>query len=129
MTEKCGNHIARGLANLVDGEEHPNQAPTTFVELSKTHEVAHCRGETRRPSDSIHLDVFVQLLFFVYLVGNNISLNLSSCCLIKTHNAGYLSNSNRHRAGPSFDEDQPLGCPKVGHFAFHKIFFFQHFYK
>ena len=92
---------------MVDGVEHPKQAPTTFVELSKTHEVAHCRGETRRPSDSLHLDVFVQLLFLICLVGNNISLNLSSCCLIKTHNAGYLSNSNRHRAGPSLDEDRP----------------------
>ena len=75
MTEKCGNHIARGLANLVDGEKHPNQAPTTFVELSKTHEVAHCRGETPRLSDSLLLDVFVQLLFLICLVGNNISLN------------------------------------------------------
>ena len=65
MTEKCGNHTARGLANMVDGVEHPNQAPTTFVELSKTHEVAHCRGEARRPSDSLHLDIFGQLLFFV----------------------------------------------------------------
>ena len=129
MTEKCGNHMARGLANMVDGVEHPNQAPTTFVELSKTHEVAHCRGETRRPSDSLHLDVFVQLLFLICLVGNNISLNLSSCCLIKTHNTGYLFNPNRHRAGPSLDEDRLLGCPKVGHFAFHKIFFFQHYYK
>ena len=39
MTEKCGKHMARGLANMVDGVEHPNQAPTTFVELSKRHEV------------------------------------------------------------------------------------------
>ena len=77
MTEKCGNHMARGLANMVDGVEHPNHAPTTFVELSKTHEVAHCRGETRRPPDSLHLDVFIQLLFLICLVGNNISLNLS----------------------------------------------------
>ena len=110
---------------MVDGVEHPNQAPTTFVELSKTYDVAHCRGETRRHSDSLHLDVFVQLLFLICLVGNYISLNLSSCCLIKTHNTGYLSNPNRHRAGPSLDEDRLLGCPKVGHFAFHKIFFFQ----
>ena len=75
MTEKCGNHTARGLANMVDRVEHPNQAPTTFVELSKTHEVAHCRGETPRPFDSLLLDVFVQLLLLICLVGNNISLN------------------------------------------------------
>jgi len=30
----------KGLVNMVDGVEHSNRAPT-FVELSKTHEVAH----------------------------------------------------------------------------------------
>jgi len=36
---------------MVNGIEHPNRAPTTFVELSKTHcphiEAAHCPDETR----------------------------------------------------------------------------------
>ena len=90
--------MARGLVNMVDGVEHPNRAPTTFVELSKTHEVAHCRGETPRPSDSLLLDVFVQLLFLICLVGNNISLNLSSRCLVKAHNTGNISNPTRRRA-------------------------------
>ena len=86
MTKKSGNHVARGLVNMVDGEEHHSLAPTTSVELSKTHEVAHCRGETPRPSDSLLLDIFVQLLFLICLVGDNISLNLSSRCLLKAHN-------------------------------------------
>ena len=53
MIEIDGNQRARGLVNMVDGVEHPNRAPTTFVELSKTHEAAHCPDETRRPSNSI----------------------------------------------------------------------------
>ena len=89
---------ARGLVNMVDGIEHPNRALTTFVELSKTHEVAHCPDETRRPSDSLFLNVFVQLLSSIRLIGNNTSLNLSSRCLIKVHNTGSLSNLTRHRA-------------------------------
>jgi len=60
MIEIGGNQRMRGLVNMVDGVEHPNRAPTTFVELSKTHEAAHC---PRRPSDSLFLDVFVQLLY------------------------------------------------------------------
>ena len=62
MIEIGGNQRARDLVNMVDGVEHPNRAPTTFVELSKTHEAAHCPDETRRPSDSLFLDVFIQLL-------------------------------------------------------------------
>ena len=62
MIEIGGNQRARDLMNMVDGVEHPNRAPTTFVELSKTHEAAHCLDETRRPSDSLFLDVFIQLL-------------------------------------------------------------------
>ena len=111
------------------GRNIPTKLQQLLLTCQKTHEVAHCRGETRRPSDSLHLDVFIQLLFLICLVGNNISLNLSSCCLIKTHSTGYLSNPNRHRAVTSLDEDRLLGCQKVGHFAFHKIFFFQHYYK
>jgi len=96
MIEIGGNQRARGLMNIVDGVEHPNRAPTTFVdELSKTHEAAHCPDETRRPSDS--LDIFVQLLSSIPLIGNNISLNLSSR-LIKAHNTGSLSNPTKHRA-------------------------------
>ena len=64
MTEKGGNHMAQGLVNMLDGIEHPNRAPTTFVELSKTHEVAHCRSETPCHSDSILLDVFVAIAVF-----------------------------------------------------------------
>jgi len=97
MIEIGGNQRARGLVNMVDGVEHPNRAPTTFVELSKTHEAAHCPDETRRPSDSLFLDVFVQLLSSIRLIGNNTSLNLSSRCLIKAHNTGSLSNPIRHR--------------------------------
>ena len=82
----------------MDGVEHPNRAPTTFVELSKTHEAAHCPDETRRPSDSLFLDVFVQLLSSIRLIGNNTSLNLSFRCLVKAHNTGFLSNPTRHRA-------------------------------
>jgi len=47
MIEIGGNQRARGLVNMVDGVERPNQAPTTFVELSKTHEAAHCPDETQ----------------------------------------------------------------------------------
>jgi len=98
MIEIDGNQRARDLANMVDGVKHPNRAPTTFVDLSKTHEAAHCPDETRRPSDSLFLDVFVQLLSLICLVGNNTSLNLSSRCLVKAHNIGSLSNPTRHRA-------------------------------
>jgi len=71
---------------MVDEVEHPNRAPTTFVELSKTHEAMHCPDETRRPSDSLFLDVFVQLLSLIRLIENNTSLNLSSRFLVKAHN-------------------------------------------
>ena len=87
MIEIGGNQRARSL-NMVDGE-HPNRAPITFVELSKTHEAAHCPDETRCSSDSLFLNVFVQLLFncsSIRLIGNNTSLNLSSRCLVKAHN-------------------------------------------
>ena len=67
MIEIDGNQRARGLVNMMDGVEHPNRAPTTFVELSKT-QAAHCPDETRRPSDSLFLDVFVQLLFNLQFV-------------------------------------------------------------
>ena len=98
MIEIDENQRARGLVNMVDGIEHPNRAPTTFVESSKTHETAHCPDETRRPSDSLFLDVFVQLLSLIRLIGNNTSLNLSSRCLVKAHNTESLSNPTRHRA-------------------------------
>jgi len=75
--------------------EHPNRAPIIFVELSKTHEAAHCPNETRCPSDSLFLDVFVQLLSSIRLSENNTSLNLSSRCLVKAHNTGSLSNPPR----------------------------------
>jgi len=114
---------------MVDGIEHPNRAPTIFVELSKTHEAAHCLDETRRPFDSLFLDVFVQLLSSIRLIGNSISLNLSSHCLIKTHNTGSLSNPTRHRAWPSLNEDRLLGWLKVVHSIFLKIFFTQHYCK
>ena len=100
---------------------------TTFVELSKIHEAAHCPNETRRPSDSLFLDVFVQLLSSIRLIGNNISLNLSSHCLVKAHNTGSLFNPTRHRAWPSLDEDRLLGWLKMIHSAFPKIFFTQHY--
>ena len=85
MIEIDGNQRARDLVNMMDRVEHLNRASTTFVELSKTHEAAHCPDETRRSSDSFFLDVFVQLLSSI-LIGNNTSLNLSSRCLIKGHN-------------------------------------------
>jgi len=44
--------------------------------LSKT----HYPDETQRSSNSLFLDVFVQLLFSIRLIGNNTSLNLSSRC-------------------------------------------------
>jgi len=106
---------------MVDGIEHPNRA-STFVELSKTHEAAHCPDETRRPSDSLFLDVFVQLLSLIRLIGNNTFLNLSSRCLIKSHNTGSLSNLTRHRAWPSLDEDRLLGWLKVVHSTFPRSF-------
>jgi len=84
MIEIGGNQKARGLVNMVDGIEHPNGASTTFVELSKTYEAAHCLDQTC-PSDSLFLDVFVQLLSSI-LIGNNTSLNLLSRCLVKAHN-------------------------------------------
>jgi len=71
MIEISGNQRARGLVNMMAGVEHSNRAPTTFVELSKTHEAAHCPNETRRPSDSLFLNVFVQLLSSIRLIGNN----------------------------------------------------------
>jgi len=92
------NQRARGLVNMVDGVEHPNRDPTTFVELSKIYEAAHCPDEIRRPSDSLFLDIFVQLLSSIHLIGNNTSLNLSSRCLVKVHNTGSLSNPTRHKA-------------------------------
>jgi len=98
MIEIGGNQRARGLVNMVDEIEHLNRAPTTFAELSKTHEAVHYPDETRRPSDSLFLNIFVQLLSSIRLIGNNTSLNLSSRCLIKAHNTGFLSNPTRHRA-------------------------------
>jgi len=56
MIEISGNQRVRGLVNMMDGIEHPNRVPMTFVELSKTYEVAHCPDETRRLSDSLFLD-------------------------------------------------------------------------
>jgi len=97
MIEIGRNQRARGLVNMVDRVEYPNRAPITFVELSKTHEAAHCPDEIRRPSDSLFLDVFVQLLSSIRLIGNNTSLNLSSHCLVKAYNTESLSNPTRHR--------------------------------
>jgi len=95
MIEIDGNQRARGLINLVDGDRTFQPAPTTFIELSKTHEATHCPDETRRLSDSLFLDVFVQLLSSIRPIGNNTSLNLSSRCLVKAHNTGSLSNPTR----------------------------------
>jgi len=119
-----GNQRVRGLVNMVDGVEHPNRAPITFIELLKTHEAAHCPDKTRRPSDSLFLDVFVQLLFSIRLIGNNTSLNLSSRCLIKTH------NRDPFPIPPDIEHDllwmkRLLGWLKVIHSAFPKIFFAQ----
>lgn len=35
-----GNLKARGLVSVMNKEKHRNQAPTSFVELSKTNEAA-----------------------------------------------------------------------------------------
>jgi len=61
MIEIDGNQRARGLVNMVDGVKHPNRAPTTFVELSKTHEAAHCVLMKHDALPILFLD-FVQLL-------------------------------------------------------------------
>ena len=98
MIEIGGNQRARGLVNMVDGVEHLNRTPTIFVELSKTQEAAHCPDETQRPFDSLFLNIFVQLLSSIRLIGNNISLNLSSRYLVKAHNTKSLSNLTRHTA-------------------------------
>ena len=73
MIEINGNQRARGLVNMMAGVEHSNRAPTTFVELSKTHEHIVLKHD----ADSLFLDVFVQLLPSICLIGNNTSLNLS----------------------------------------------------
>ena len=46
MIEIGGNQRVRGLVNMMDGVEHLNRAPTTFVELSKSHKAAYCLDET-----------------------------------------------------------------------------------
>jgi len=58
------NQRARGLVNMVDGVEHPNRDPTTFVELSKIYEAAHCPDEIRRPSDLLFLCYFYSIAAF-----------------------------------------------------------------
>jgi len=98
MIETSENQRARSLVNMVEGIEHPNRAPHNFFELSKIYEAAHCPDETQCPFDSLFLNVFVQLLSSIRLIGNNISLNLSFRCLVKVHNTGSLSNPTRHRA-------------------------------
>ena len=76
------------------GWDRPSQSSSNnFCRvLSKTYEAAHCLDETRRPFDLLFLNVFVQLLSSIRLIGNNTSLNLSSRCLVKAHNTGSLSN-------------------------------------
>ena len=61
------------------------------------------------------LNVFVQLLSSVRLIKNNTSLNLSSRCLVKSHNIGSLSNPTR---APSLNEDRLFGVAKGGSFRF-----------
>jgi len=85
MIEIGGNQRGRGLVNMVDGIERPNRAPTIFVELSKTHEAAHCPDETRR---------FFR--FWTFLFNCCLQFIIVSRCL--THNIGSLSNLTRHRA-------------------------------
>lgn len=106
--------------------------PTIFDKLSNTHEAANCLDETRRPSDSLFLIVFVQLL---RLLQNNTSLNLSSqnseqyfsdvIVLVKAHNTGSLSNPAEH--GPSFYDGRLLGWLKLVHSTFAQSVQLQHF--
>ena len=78
---------------MVDGVEHPNRAATTFVKLSR-----HMRPRIvlmkhdAFPIRYFWILLFVQLLSLIRLIGNNTSLNLSSRCLVKAHNTGFLSN-------------------------------------
>ena len=92
MIEIGGNQRARSLMNIM--VEHPNRALTTFVELSKTHEVALVLMK----QDALPIRYFWTFFNCCLQIGNNTSLNLSSRCLVKAHNTGSLSNPTRHRA-------------------------------
>ena len=95
MIEIGANQRARSLVNMVDGIEHLNRAPTTFVELSKTHEAAHCPDETRRPSDSLFLDVFCLIAVFNSSNWEQYFSEFIVSCLVKAYNTGSLSNLTR----------------------------------
>ena len=71
---------------------HPNQDLTIFVKQSKTHEAAYFPDETRQLSDSLILDVFVQLLSLIRLIASNAFQNLSSGCLVGAHNKNVICN-------------------------------------
>ena len=98
MIEIDGNQRARDLVNMVDGVQN---IPTELQQLLSSYQ-RHMRPRIvlmkHDPSDSLFLDVFIQLLSSIRLIGNNTSLNLSSRCLVKAHNTGSLSNPTRHRA-------------------------------
>lgn len=82
---------------------------------------------TRRPSDSLILDVFVQLLSLIRLIGNNTSLNLLSRFLLKSYNTESLSNRIRHRAWMKTGFFFVFGGMNVFHSAFPKIVCARHY--
>lgn len=67
----------------------------SFVEQSKTHEAANCHDKTRRSSNSLLLDVFVQLPSLIRLISFP---NLLFDSLVEAHNAVFLSSPTKHRA-------------------------------
>ncbi|GFX33808.1 hypothetical protein TNCV_3962171 [Trichonephila clavipes] len=61
----------RGLVIIVVAVEHSNRSPTNCVELTKTHEIAYSPVETGRLADFLFLEVSVQLLSLIHLIGKN----------------------------------------------------------
>lgn len=77
MIGKGGNPKPRGLANMVNGAKYPNQSPTIFVDLSRTHEGGHCPDERRRLPDSISC-TFLYIIHFSFPITNCLKISVSS---------------------------------------------------
>ena len=129
MIDIGGNQRARGLVNMVDGVEHANGAPTTFVELSNTWDRALSWWNTMSFRFTISGRFCSIAVFSNSSNWKQYFSEFTFRCLVKGHNTGSLSNPTRHRAWLSLDEDRLLGWLKVIHSAFPKIFFAQHYCK
>lgn len=102
---------------------------TAFVEWSERHEAAHCPHKTRRPSDLLVLDVFVQFAVFNLFNCEQYFSKYIVWLFGKSSSYRIPFQSHRTQSMTSFGWRSTFAMAKGDSIRFLKIFSVQHYYK